>query len=295
MKKFFVLGVALLASTFAVVRWTDDPLPDRASIAARGAESSYSTSSSVAAPGEADPETQPKAAVRTNGVVGEARANLPSSALAAGPALLHAAPAVQAGCAEVGEQQPEDAASVRAPDRPEALAEETAADTAAGLDKAFCYNTRAVLAEAWSIFDVNAQQAVWYSTRRPMQGSTIQDVLLPRLCSGSTAFEAVSKPGFELVAVSATSNARILLGENWVSDGTVRSTITAAEYSRLARMFVTRQRQGLGHGANMAVTKFEKILKGGGFNRMAADEVAAKRATEDLRQAQQGARPGCER
>jgi hypothetical protein len=50
-----------------------------------------------------------------------------------------------------------------------------------------------------------------------------------RICSGSDSFEADSELEFELVAISPESSARILLGRNWVSDGTIRSPLTESE------------------------------------------------------------------
>jgi hypothetical protein len=44
----------------------------------------------------------------------------------------------------------------------------------------------------------------------------------------------------------------------------------------------------------MQKADFDELLKSGEFNRRAAAEEAARRASEDLKHAQQGSRIGCE-
>lgn len=128
-----------------------------------------------------------------------------------------------------------------------------------------CEAVAKTLREARSIFDLTPTQAVWYSrgrlseTPHPNSGFILlKQTLLAQLCSGTSAFDAAYEIKSEFVAVSTESHARILVGDHWISDGSILSPLSPAEYAILTGGFVLGRRSS--PGPNMTREKFDRLL-----------------------------------
>jgi hypothetical protein len=138
----------------------------------------------------------------------------------------------------------------------------------AEIDKAGCEATARTLSEAWSIFDLTPTQAVVYARSRstdlhasPSAFSVLQARLLAPLCSGSSAFNRDYEAQMEFVAIGTASYARILVGDHWISDGTVVSQLSETDQAFFANSFIEVRRQtGPGPGKNMFREDFDRRL-----------------------------------
>ncbi|MBC7855382.1 MAG: hypothetical protein IAF94_18295 [Pirellulaceae bacterium] len=134
------------------------------------------------------------------------------------------------------------------------------------IDKTDCEAAAKTLDESLSIFDVTPTLAVWYawSPPYPNAGPTgfdwLKARLLPPLCSGTTAFDQTYPAKFEFVAISMDSHVRILVGDNWISDGTVLSPMSESDHQLLANALAGRRLQGIGSGRNTSRESFERTL-----------------------------------
>jgi hypothetical protein len=64
----------------------------------------------------------------------------------------------------------------------------------------------------------------------------------------------------EFVAISADSHARILVGDHWISDGTVVSQLSPADQEFFADSFIHARRRHVSRGMNMPRESFERKL-----------------------------------
>lgn len=111
-------------------------------------------------------------------------------------------------------------------------------------------------------------QAVVYAQNRspvahtPTSAFTVlQERLSVLLCSGSDAFSQDYAAEMEFVAVSPDSHTRILLGDHWISDGTVLTQLSEADQAFFTNSFIQRHRQlGPGPGKNLFRADFERKL-----------------------------------
>jgi hypothetical protein len=131
-------------------------------------------------------------------------------------------------------------------------------------DKSDCQAAAKTLNESWSIFDVTPTQAVAYAgSRSPYPDAThsgfseLKARLLAPLCSGTSAFNQAYAAQMEFVAISPDSHVRILVGDHWISDGTVLSPMSEADQQILANLISQRRRRT---GLNMSRESFERRL-----------------------------------
>ncbi len=116
------------------------------------------------------------------------------------------------------------------------------------IDKTACKVAAKTLDESLSLFDVTPTQAIAYG--RPLPFDTYQvnaftelkARLLAPLCSGTDAFDSGYAVESEFVAISPRSHVRILVGDHWISDGTVLSFLSEADQNFFANSFIQRRR-----------------------------------------------------
>jgi hypothetical protein len=101
---------------------------------------------------------------------------------------------------------------------------------ASDIDKTECEAAARTLKESRSIFDLTPTFVVHYSRGDPSQpispGSgflVLKEALLGRLCTGVSAYDPAYSAEFEFVAIGETAHARIVVGNHWISDGTILS------------------------------------------------------------------------
>jgi hypothetical protein len=136
------------------------------------------------------------------------------------------------------------------------------------IDKTDCEAAAKTLETSLSIFDVTPTLAVWYarSAPSPHAGPTgfdsLKAGLLAPLCSGTYAFSREDYAAtMEFVAISTDSHVRILVGDTWISDGTVLSPLSEQDQAFFANPSIQmRRRQGIGPGRNMPREVFERRL-----------------------------------
>jgi hypothetical protein len=156
-------------------------------------------------------------------------------------------------------------------DTPETIPKKTAiteSSQPSEIDKTACQGAARTLDESSSIFDVTPTQAVWYSRSRsagphspPSAFTVLKARLLGPLCSGSSAFNRDYEAQMEFVAIGTDSHVRILLGDHWISDGTVLSQLSEADQAFFANSFIqVRRRIGPGPGKNVLREDFERLL-----------------------------------
>jgi len=133
------------------------------------------------------------------------------------------------------------------------------------IDKSACEVAANTLEESSSIFDVTPTVAVHYARNRsplPYAGPSGFDVLKARLlaplCSGTTAFNQDYQAEMEFVAISADSYVRILVGDHWISDGTVLSNLSERDQEFFPNSQIQARRDGA--GPNMSRESFERQL-----------------------------------
>jgi hypothetical protein len=133
------------------------------------------------------------------------------------------------------------------------------------IDKSRCEAAVKVLTDSQAIFDVTPTQAIWYARPRVIDSTTpgqgfivLQARLLASLCSGTEAFSQDYAPVSEFVAISPDSHVRILLGDHWISDGTVVSQLSQPEQEWFGIALQSRRRPGA--GPNTSRETFEKML-----------------------------------
>lgn len=116
------------------------------------------------------------------------------------------------------------------------------------IDKTACEAAAKTLSESLSLFDVTPTHAIAYGRPRPFDlyqvtGFThLQAKLLAPLCSGTDSFDAGYAVESEFVAISTTSHVRILVGDHWISDGTVLSFLSEADQNFFAGPFLQGRR-----------------------------------------------------
>lgn len=131
------------------------------------------------------------------------------------------------------------------------------------IDKTACEAAAKTLEESSSIFDVTPTVAVHYARNRspvPYAGPSAFDVLKARLlaplCSGTSAFNQDYQAEMEFVAISADSHVRILVGDHWISDGTVLSNLSERDQEFFPNPSMQARRDGA--GPNMSRESFER-------------------------------------
>jgi hypothetical protein len=132
------------------------------------------------------------------------------------------------------------------------------------IDKTACEAAAKTLSESLSIFDVTPTQAIWYARPRPSDPVQVNAFthlkarLLAPLCSGTDAFDRAYPVESEFVAISAEAHVRILVGDHWISDGTVLSFLPEADQNFFGGSILQRRRAG--PGPNVARDSFERQL-----------------------------------
>jgi hypothetical protein len=147
---------------------------------------------------------------------------------------------------------------------------DTKSSQPSAIDKTDCAAAAKTLEESWSIFDVTPTQAVAYA-RNPSPDphapasvfTHLRGTLLAPLCSGNSAFDQSYPVKMEFVAISADSHVRIMVGDDWISDGTVLSPLSKSDQGGFANLFSTLQPRrgvGIGPGRNISRERFERQL-----------------------------------
>ncbi len=132
------------------------------------------------------------------------------------------------------------------------------------IDKTACAAAVKTLEESKSIFDLTPTLAIWYawSPPYPHAGPNGFEVLKARLlavplCSGTSAFDQAHPAKLEFVAISFDAHARILVGDQWISDGSVLSPLSESDQESLTTIVQSRRR---GPGPDLSREGFERQL-----------------------------------
>jgi len=132
------------------------------------------------------------------------------------------------------------------------------------IDKAACEAAARTLEESRMIYDLTPTLAIAYGGNRPPDPhaapsafTVLKARLLAPLCSGTSAFNQDYQAEMEFVAISTDSHVRILMGDHWISDGTVLSNLSEQDQEFFAKFFQARRR---GAGPNSSREDFEKTL-----------------------------------
>jgi hypothetical protein len=132
------------------------------------------------------------------------------------------------------------------------------------VDKTACDAAARTLGESWRIYDLTPTLAIAYGGNRPASPyaapsgfSMLKQRLLAPLCSGSSAFTQDYQAQMEFVAISTDSHVRILMGDHWISDGTVLTNLSEQDQGFFANFLQVRRR---GAGPNMSREEFERTL-----------------------------------
>lgn len=141
---------------------------------------------------------------------------------------------------------------------------DTKSSQPSAIDKADCQAAAKTLEESWGIYDLTPTLAIAYGPNRspvpnaaPSGFTVLKERLLAPLCSGTDAFNQDYQAQMEFVAISTDSHVRILMGDHWISDGTVLSNLSEQDQEFFANFFQTRRR---GVGLNMSRETFERRL-----------------------------------
>jgi hypothetical protein len=192
----------------------------------------------------------------------------------------------QSNCVRKDDEMPKEAVEINAALRN---------SESSALDKEACFAAVDEIKSARWMFDATPTQTVAY---RPLahpnwHGLSVQETVLHELCSGDQSFDASAKATVQLFFVTANETTKILIGPNWVSEGTIRSPLTEEQYSHITKLLSGRRRDVVGPGGNMSAEIFDRRLKERYFNRIAADEEMHLRRERELRQAQRGLPSDC--
>jgi len=132
------------------------------------------------------------------------------------------------------------------------------------IDKTTCKASAKTLEESWRIYDLTPTLAIAYGGSRspyphaaPSGFVVLKERLLAVLCSGTSAFNQDYQAQMEFVAISTGSHARILMGDHWISDGTVLSNLSEQDQEFFPRFLQGRRR---GAGPNTSREEFERKL-----------------------------------
>jgi hypothetical protein len=131
------------------------------------------------------------------------------------------------------------------------------------IDKTACEAAAKALNESLSIYDVTPTQAICYATPRPtdpLQVNAFTELkarLLAPLCSGTDAFDRAYPVESEFVAISPEAHVKILVGDHWISDGTVLSFLSERDQYFFKGALQARR---IGPGPNTSRASFERQL-----------------------------------
>ena len=141
---------------------------------------------------------------------------------------------------------------------------DTKSSQPSAIDKTACEAAARTLKESSMIYDLTPTLAIAYGTSRspdpnaaPSGFTVLKERLLAPLCSGTGAFNQDYQALMEFVAINTDSHVRILMGDHWISDGTVLSNLSEQDQEFFANFFQTRRR---GAGPNMSRESFERRL-----------------------------------
>jgi hypothetical protein len=132
------------------------------------------------------------------------------------------------------------------------------------IDKTACEAAARTLNESLSLYDVTPTQAIAYGKPRPFDlyqvnaFTQLKERLLAPLCSGTDAFDRAYPIESEFVAIGPQAHVRILVGDHWISDGTVLSFLSEADQNFFASSILQRRRDG--PGPNLSRDGFERQL-----------------------------------
>lgn len=179
-----------------------------------------------------------------------------------------AATAVRAGDAGLARSDIGQAAIRHVSTATPELPADTESSPSPEIDKTACEAVAKTLQDSWRIFDVTPTQAVVYARNSspiphspPSAFTTLKARLLATLCSGNDAFTQDYAAETELVAIGPDSHARIVVGDHWISDGTVLSVLSEVDQEFFANSFLqARRRLGPGPGKNLFRDDFERRL-----------------------------------
>jgi hypothetical protein len=142
-------------------------------------------------------------------------------------------------------------------------AEDTPSSQPSAIDKTACNAAARTLEKSWRIYDLTPTLAISYGGLPPASPATpsgftvLKQRLLAPLCSGTDAFNEDYQAQMEFVAISTDSHVRILMGDHWISDGTVLTNLSEQDQEFFAN-FLQRRRRGA--GPNMSREAFERTL-----------------------------------
>jgi hypothetical protein len=140
---------------------------------------------------------------------------------------------------------------------------DTKSSQPSAIDKTDCETAARTLDKSLTIFDVAPTKAYQYAWSPPYPNAGLTGFeylrarLLAPLCTGTIAFDPASAVRMEFVAISIDSHVRILVGDYWISDGTVLSPLSDEEQESLSNA-IQRRRNGPGPDRSREI--FERQL-----------------------------------
>lgn len=153
-----------------------------------------------------------------------------------------------------------------AKERSPGVSADTKSSEPSEIDKTDCEAAARTLEASLAIYDVTPTLAVAYARANPNAPTSgfgsLQTGLLAPLCSGTYAFDRRDYAAtMEFVAISSDSHVRILVGDSWISEGTIVSPLSEQDQAFFANPSLQRRRQqGIGSGQNVSREVFERRL-----------------------------------
>jgi hypothetical protein len=118
------------------------------------------------------------------------------------------------------------------------------------IDKTDCEAAARKLRGALALFDVTPTKVIQYGSGRPPDIPPVESAftdlktrLLAPLCSGTDAFDSAYPVESEFVGIGADAQVRILVGDHWISDGTVLSFLSEQDQNFFSSSYIQRRRQ----------------------------------------------------
>lgn len=154
------------------------------------------------------------------------------------------------------------------------------------VDKDACYAAAAEVRRARQLYDATPAITVSYNNVPPMMGSDVSRMVLGVICAGDKPFDPNEKFEIELFYVTAVKTTRVTIGRYWISEGTIRTSLTDEQYGKYVKTLERRRRDVIGPFGNMTRESFDQRMARGAFNLLAAQRDEGARRDLELRLAQ---------
>jgi hypothetical protein len=123
-----------------------------------------------------------------------------------------------------------------------------ASSTTPDVDKTKCEAAAETLAKSVTLYDLTPTWAIAYGSARapppnspPSGFDVVKAKLSAPLCTGDIAYDPAYPVEMEFVAIGPEAYVRILVGDHWISDGTVLSVVDEEELASLKQPVLGRR------------------------------------------------------